>query len=65
MIDQIIDFENGMLSEVEEIKFFSNLVRTGMAWQLQGMYGRHAKSLIDNRVIDIEGNVLIDLNDVI
>lgn len=64
MIDQIIDFEQGMLSEVEEVELFSNLVKTGMAWQLQGMYGRNAKSLIDNGVIDNSGNILIDLSEV-
>jgi hypothetical protein len=64
MIDQIIEFENGMLSEREEISLFSHLVKTGMAWQLQGMYGRQAKYLMDNGVIDRNGNVLIDLNEV-
>ncbi len=63
-IDLIMQFEDGSLSEVDEIKLFANLVRSGMAWQLQGFYGRHAKNLIDNNLIDMSGNILIDLNEI-
>lgn len=44
---QIIAFENGNLSEDEVIELFQHLVDTGMAWQLQGSYGRMANNLIN------------------
>ena len=34
---------------------FSHLIRTGMAWGLQGSYGRAAMTLIDSGVISSDG----------
>jgi hypothetical protein len=47
MLDQIIAFENGELDEDQVIDLFQHLVDTGLAWTLQGSYGRTAASLID------------------
>ena len=43
----VMDFEGGMLDDDDIIKGFQYLIDTGMAWQLQGMYGRTAARLID------------------
>ena len=43
----IIAFENGDCSEQEVIEGFQNLVDTGLAWQLQGSYGRMARRLLE------------------
>jgi hypothetical protein len=43
----IMDYEGGNLSDLEIIEGFRELVRTGLAWQLQGHYGRMAQRLID------------------
>ena len=50
-IDQILAFENGEMSEDEIIRFFQELVDTGLAWKLQGFYGRTAHALIDRKYI--------------
>ena len=46
-INQIIAYENGELNESEVIELFQGLVSTGLAWSLQGSYGRTAKALIE------------------
>jgi hypothetical protein len=61
-IDAIMEYEAGTLSDVGTIELFAELVRTGTAWSLQGHYGRAAASLIENGVIDSEGNILVDLD---
>lgn len=51
LIDAITRWETGSLPEPEELELFQHLVDTGMAWQLQGAYGRHAQRLIDAGLI--------------
>ena len=47
MADLIMRYENGEMDEEETISFFQQLINTGIAWQLQGNYGRMAKRLIE------------------
>jgi hypothetical protein len=43
-----MDWESGeMETEEEVIEFFQHLIDTGLAWKLQGSYGRTAAALID------------------
>jgi len=46
-INQILAYENGELDEAGVIELFQNLVNTGLAWSLQGSYGRTATALIE------------------
>lgn len=46
-IGRMIDWENGDLSVDETIELFQELIDSGLAWQLQGCYGRAAQQLID------------------
>ena len=46
-VGRIIAFENGELNDDEVIQLFQDLVDSGVAWQLQGYYGRTARHLID------------------
>lgn len=56
-VDQIIAYESGELTDQEIVYLFADLVKSGMAWSLQGHYGRTAHLLIREGYIDFEGNV--------
>lgn len=46
-----MDYEGGDISEDEMIDGFQELVNSGLAWQLQGHYGRMAAALIEAGLI--------------
>lgn len=46
-IDKIMAYENGDLDEESTITLFQELINSGLAWSLQGHYGRTAKALIE------------------
>lgn len=46
LLDQMIEWEEGQLSEAETVALFQELVNSGLAWELQGAYGRQAADLI-------------------
>jgi hypothetical protein len=46
-IDKIIAYESGELQSHEIVELFQELIDSGLAWRLQGSYGRTAKHLID------------------
>jgi hypothetical protein len=48
----ILDYEMGILEDEDVITLFQHLVDTGMAWQLQGSYGRTAQHMIDAGIIN-------------
>ena len=47
MVDKIIRYENGEMEHDEIVPFFQHLIDNGMAWSLQGHYGRTAVALIE------------------
>ena len=50
MIDRIMRYESGELGDEETIELFQELIDSGLAWELQGHYGRTAARLIKEGV---------------
>jgi len=50
LLDRIIAYEQGELEDEQIVELFQTLIDNGMAWSLQGHYGRMAKSLIDSGI---------------
>ena len=46
-ITKIVQYENEELNDEETIELFQELINTGLAWQLQGSYGRMAVQLLE------------------
>jgi hypothetical protein len=57
-VGYIIAYENGELKGQEILELFSNLIKSGRAWSLQGAYGRMAGNLIARGYLSREGEIL-------
>ena len=55
LISGINKYENGEMNVAEVVHFFQHLVDTGVAWELQGSYGRTAQHLIEEGMISVGG----------
>lgn len=55
LISKIMEFESGELDDEGIDELFQHLVNTGMAWSLQGFYGRTARDLIEAGRITMPG----------
>jgi len=57
LVDKIIAWESGELSDKDTVRFFAELVKSGQAWSLQGTYGRTAMNLIERGYITKSGKI--------
>ncbi|WMI34582.1 hypothetical protein SEA_DEXERS_62 [Streptomyces phage Dexers] len=55
LVIDLISYEEGALDEAESLDLFGKLIKSGMAWTLQGHYGRTARDLIDRGWLTEEG----------
>jgi hypothetical protein len=62
-LDQIMEYESGELNDKGIIEMFSDMVKHGTVWSLQGSYGRIAEAFIFNEILDKQGNILINLDE--
>jgi hypothetical protein len=56
-LNAMIAYEEGTISYQDFIELFSNLIKSGLCWQLQGFYGRTAMQLIDEGLITEQGRI--------
>jgi hypothetical protein len=58
ILNRIMRYESGeMIDDNEVFALFQELVNTGLAWRLQGHYGRQAKALIEQGyVVEVDNN---------
>ena len=58
-LDFIIAVEDGTLeSATQYVNGMAEMIRSGLAWNLQGSWGRAAASMIERGYISQDGNVL-------
>ena len=57
-VAQIMAYESGELDDEGTLTLFSHLIKSGLAWQLQGHYGRLAQALIEQGFIGHDGTNL-------
>lgn len=57
-LDKMMAWENGELSDQDTLQLFSELIKNGQAWSLQGCYGRFAMQLIEAGYVDHDGKIL-------
>jgi hypothetical protein len=48
IVGGLMALDEGDLDEAETIRLFQHLVDTGLAWRLEGRYGRMAEALIED-----------------
>lgn len=62
LLGKIIAHESGELDDNDTLELFSELIKTGQAWTLQGHYGRTATALIDSGYLSKTGDILCSID---
>jgi hypothetical protein len=53
LVDQLIAYEEGQITEDQEIALFQHLIETGTCWHLEGHYHRMGATLIEAGLIKL------------
>lgn len=65
LTDKIIAWESGKMTPAQEQKFFAQLIKSDLAWHLQGIYGRTAMDYIEAGLIDKNGKIKKKVDEVL
>jgi len=57
VVNRIIDYEMGHLDDAKTLRLFSELIKTGVVWNLQGHYGRTASAMIESGWLERDGTI--------
>ncbi|WJN63081.1 hypothetical protein [Streptomyces phage phiScoe3] len=57
LVIDLISYEEGALDDEQTLELFGTLVKSGMAWTLQGHYGRVASNMIESGYLTPEGDI--------
>jgi hypothetical protein len=57
LVDRIMAYESDELDAADTLELFSELVKSGAAWSLQGFYGRAAAAMIDAGYLTPDGEI--------
>ncbi len=52
VVNQLMDYESGAMSDDEQVELFQMLVDTGMIASLQGSYQRTARDMIEAGLVN-------------
>lgn len=58
IVGAMMAYESGEMDAAEIVELFSHLVKNGLAWSLQGHYGRMAGALIEAKILAPNGDIL-------
>lgn len=58
VVSKIIAYEGGEMDQDETVQFFSEIIKAGLLFTLQGHYARMASQLVRAGLIDPLGNIL-------
>ncbi len=60
LVDQLIAYEEGHITDDEEVALFQRLIDTGTCWHLSGHYQRVGATLIEAGLIESPGRAEAD-----
>ena len=57
LYERVVEYETEDHSIEWVLQLYADLIATGLAWHLQGRYGREAKAMIDEGLITVQGDI--------
>lgn len=57
LVTRLIALDEGTLADEERVELFAYLIRSGLAWSLQGRIGREAADYVRGGVISETGEI--------